>query len=402
MTIAISILGLGVLIFVHELGHFVVSLALKMRPRRFYVGFPPAIWKTTHNGIEYGIGAIPLGGFVKIPGMHRPAPADVDIALGRAVEEVPTLAGRTSRLRQALGDGDHDTARELVTALRKDVTERELSEQARRAADRGLVDLDDALGDDAYWRAATWKRVAAIAAGPFANIVLAIVLFTGLKMTTAGDPTTRVESVRAASPAAQAGLRPGDRIVSIGGKQVEPESVSSTVAASRGNPVVVVVERDGASVTLRAPAPELMEGAYRLGFVLDREGMPLPRAVASSFGLTWDVTAAIGGSIGNLVTGEGRKDIASPVGIVQGSSDAAKEGTDVFLYVLGLISLSIALLNLLPLLPLDGGHIVFAVAEGIRGRAVTREIYERVSFVGIGLVLLLFFIGLQNDIGRLS
>ena len=102
------------------------------------------------------------------------------------------------------------------------------------------------------------------------------------------------------------------------------------------------------------------------------------------------------------MTGEGRKDIASPVGIVQGSSDAAKQGTDVFLYVLGLISLSIALLNLLPLLPLDGGHIVFAVAEGIRGRAVAREIYERVSFVGIGLVLLLFFIGLQNDIARLS
>jgi len=72
------------------------------------------------------------------------------------------------------------------------------------------------------------------------------------------------------------------------------------------------------------------------------------------------------------------------------------------LFVLGLISLSIALLNLLPLLPLDGGHIVFAIAEGIRGRSVRREIYERVSVVGIGLVLLLFVIGLSNDIGRLS
>ena len=94
--------------------------------------------------------------------------------------------------------------------------------------------------------------------------------------------------------------------------------------------------------------------------------------------------------MGRLVTGEGRKDISSPVGIVQGSSDAAKEGTESFLFVLGLISLSIALLNLLPLLPLDGGHIVFAIAEGISGRAVRREIYERVSVVGIGIVLLLF------------
>ena len=108
------------------------------------------------------------------------------------------------------------------------------------------------------------------------------------------------------------------------------------------------------------------------------------------------------GSLGHLVTGEGRKDISSPVGIVQGSSDAAKEGTGSFLWVLGLISLSIALLNLLPFLPLDGGHIVFAIVEGISGRAVARGVYERVSIVGIGLVLLLFVIGLSNDIGRLS
>ena len=79
-----------------------------------------------------------------------------------------------------------------------------------------------------------------------------------------------------------------------------------------------------------------------------------------------------------------------------------KQGTDSFLWVLGLISLSIALLDLLPFLPLDGGHIVFAIVEGVRGRAVTREVYERVSIVGIGLVLLLFMIGLTNDIGRLS
>ena len=113
------------------------------------------------------------------------------------------------------------------------------------------------------------------------------------------------------------------------------------------------------------------------------------------------VSKGIVTSLGNLVTGEGRKDISSPVGIVQGSSDAAKEGTDSFLWVLGLISLSIALLNLLPFLPLDGGHIVFAIVEGIRGRTVPRAVYERVSIVGIGLVLLLFVIGLTNDIGRL-
>ena len=103
MTIFVSIVGLGLLVFVHELGHFAASLALRMRPRKFYIGFPPAVVKRTRNGIEYGIGMIPLGGFVKIPGMHRPAAGDVDPVFGRAVEEAPELAGAADRLRRSLG-----------------------------------------------------------------------------------------------------------------------------------------------------------------------------------------------------------------------------------------------------------------------------------------------------------
>ena len=166
--------------------------------------------------------------------------------------------------------------------------------------------------------------------------------------------------------------------------------------------LTVVVLRDGQRVSLPPTSARQIDGTYRLGFILSGQGLPVNQALGESLGLSWRVTGDIGASLGRLVTGEGRDQISSPVGIVQGSSDAAKQGTENFLFVLGLISLSIALLNLLPLLPLDGGHIVFAVAEGIRGRAVRREVYERVSVVGIGLVLLLFVIGLSNDIGRLS
>jgi regulator of sigma E protease len=130
--------------------------------------------------------------------------------------------------------------------------------------------------------------------------------------------------------------------------------------------------------------------------------LTLPEASRGSISYTWWVTKQIGASVGRLVTGEGRKEISSPIGIVQGSSDAVKEGTNTYLRVLGLISLSLALLNLLPLLPLDGGHIAFSLVEGIRRKAVAREVYERVSVIGIAVVLLLFFIGLSNDIGRLG
>ena len=123
---------------------------------------------------------------------------------------------------------------------------------------------------------------------------------------------------------------------------------------------------------------------------------------ASRCRVTGIVTKEIGASVGRLVTGDGRDEISSPVGIVQGSSEAVEQGADTYLWVLGLISLSLALLNLLPLLPLDGGHIAFSLIEGIRGKAVAREVYERVSVIGIAVVLLLFFIGLSNDIGRLG
>ena len=402
MTILVSVVGLGLLIFVHELGHFGASLALRMRPRKFYVGFPPALWKTTRNGIEYGVGAIPLGGFVKIPGMHRPVASDVDQPFAAAVEEAPGLAPPADRLRRALSSGDHDAAREALGVLAAQVSAAQLGEPAAKAAERGLADLGDALGPDAYWRAKTWKRVLVIFAGPAANIVLALALFAGLFMTSGGKATTTVDAVSPGSPAVAMGLAAGDRIVSIDGVAVGPDDVSRTISASAGDPLVVVVERDGQRVTLGPRAARKTDGVYRLGFVLRGTGLPPPEAVGEAFRVTGIVTGEIVRSLGRLVTGEGRKDISSPVGIVQGSSDAAKAGTTNFLWVLGLISLSIALLNLLPLLPLDGGHIAVAVVEGIRGRALRREIYERVSIVGIGLVLVLFFIGLSNDIGRLS
>src|SRR5213080_775695 len=111
MSITIAILGLAFLILLHEAGHFFVARAVGMNPRRFYLGFPPALVKVRRKGIEYGIGAIPLGGYVKIPGMHRPAPSDVDVQFGPALAEAPQLVGSTERVKRALAEGDMDAAR---------------------------------------------------------------------------------------------------------------------------------------------------------------------------------------------------------------------------------------------------------------------------------------------------
>lgn len=403
MSIFISIVGLGLLILIHEAGHFFVARAVGMNPRKFYIGFPPALVKTKRNGIEYGIGAIPLGGYVKIPGMHRPAAGDLDVHFGRAVSEQPSLGPPLEELRRRLSAEDHDRSRLAVAELGTRIEQAELSPVARTSAERGLAEIDDGLGPDAYWRARTWKRVAVIFAGPGANLLLAVVLFAALFMAGGGKATQTVDSVLPDSPAASVGLEAGDRIVSIGGSSIaEPAQIPERISGSEGSQLVVIVQRDGESVRLGPVRPELRDGAYRLGFALRGEALGPVESSWQAVRVTGIVTKAIGASLGRLVTGDGRDEISSPVGIVQGSSQAIDQGAEQYLWVLGLISLSLALLNLLPLLPLDGGHIAFSLLEGIRGRAVAREVYERVSVVGIALVLLLFFIGLSNDIGRLG
>jgi regulator of sigma E protease len=400
VSFAIAILGLALLILVHEAGHFFASLAVGLRPRKFYVGFPPAAVKWRRNGIEYGIGVIPLGGFVTIPGMHRPIPHDAERRFAQAVSEAPALAGPLDRVKRSL-EGDLSTTAAALDELEAEVRERKLSPGAQSSAEKGLTELRDALGADAYWKAPTWKRLVAIGAGPVANIALTIVVFAVLFTTAGGKPSQTIASVQTDSPAQAAGLQVGDRVVAVDGQRVNGEQLGEHILGSEGRPLELTVERDGESVALTV-TPSLTDDGYRIGIVREGVGLPATEAVGRSFEVTGIVTKEIVLSLGRLATGQGREDVASPIGITRVSSDAVEEGAESFLWVLGLISLSVGLLNLLPFLPLDGGHVLFAVLEGARGRVLRREVYERASVVGIAVVVLLFFIGLTNDIGRLS
>jgi regulator of sigma E protease len=404
MNVAVAIGGLAFLILIHEAGHFFVALAVKMRPRRFYIFFPPALVKWKRNGIEYGIGSIPLGGYVKIPGMHRPAAGDLEVHLGQALKEVPSLAEAAEPVEKALAEERLEEARERMQELRAAVERAELSEHARRAAERGLTDVEDALSEDAYWRAPTSKRIAVISAGPLANLAfavlaLAIVFMLGVPT----GPTRTVEEVVPGSAAAQAGLQPDDEILAVNGVEGDAADLAQSIREGEGGPVTLTVERSGETLTLQGTPQRQEDGSYRLGFAfgLEYESYGPLKSIALAFETTWEVTKAIGSSLGRMVTGEGRDEVASVVGITAVSSESLEAGFTYYLYVLAFISLSLALLNLLPLLPLDGGHIAFSIAERIRGRAIRRETQERFTMVGIALVLLLFFIGLSNDIDRL-
>jgi regulator of sigma E protease len=406
VNVLLAIVGLGLLILLHEAGHFYVARAVGMRPRRFYIGFPPAIVKVVRNGIEYGVGAIPLGGYVKIPGMHRPAASDLDTQLGPALKEDPSLFPKTARVKRALEAGDLDAARQSWPELEQAVEEADLSPGAGKAARRMVTELDDGLSKDAYWRQPTWKRIAVIFAGPGTNIVLAVLLIAlAYSIGVPGDADRTVRNVKADTPAAHVGLHSGDKIIAVNGRATSGfDQVSQSIRASKGTPITVTVLRSGRPLTLGPVRTKKIGDRWALGFEPGWQEIKYGpgRALQHSLDDTWAATKATITFLPRLVSGSGTKDVSSPVGIVDYSSQAASLTFTFFLQIMGLISLSLAILNLLPLLPLDGGHILFSIIEGLRGRAVGREVYERVSAIGIALVLVLLFIGLSNDINRLG
>ena len=404
MTWLVVVVGLLALVFVHELGHFTVALAVGMRPRAFYVGFPPAIFKFRRNGIEYALGAIPLGGFARLPGMHRPAGRDLEAFIGPAAHERPELTSIVQRMRRELDSGDFAAARELLPELRRTVDGADLSRQARRGAERAVREVDEGTGDDAYWRQKTWKRMAAIAAGPVANVLVAFVIFTVVYATGAPTqlPTTKVAAVEVNTPAAAAGLRVGDRVVAVDGHATPTfDAASARIRGSKGRPITLTVDRGGRTLMLGPRRTVKLGGRWIWGFVPAAKlvSYPLGHSVRLGADDCWQVVSGTVKAFAGIFHGHERGQLTSTVGIVRVSAQALRVGFNWYLQIVGLVSMSLAIFNLLPFLPLDGGHILFSAIEAVRRRALAREVYERVSVIGFALIILIWVIALQHDIG---
>lgn len=396
-------LGLVAIVFIHEVGHFGVALLVGMRPRSFYIGFPPALVKIKRRGVEYGIGMIPLGGYVRIPGMHRPAARDLQIVLGPAIEEQPSLAPDALRVRRALAAEDYAGARAAYSDLADAVAAASLSRSARRSAERGLRDVEEGTAPDAYWRAPTWKRVAVIAAGPLANVLTAfLILF--IVFVSGGapkeQPSSTVAAIESGSPAAHAGLRAHDRIVAVNGIPVGTfTTMSRLIRSSHGSLVTITVIRDGKRVSLEPEHTIYRNHTWILGFVpaVQLTAYPVGKAASTAAADLVHIVTGTATGIASLGDSHSRSHLAGTVGIVRAGKAELQNGVTWFFAFLALVSMSLALLNLLPLLPLDGGHILFSLIESVRRRALAREVYERVSLVGLALILLVFVIALQND-----
>jgi len=348
----LAFVGFAVLIVLHELGHFAAAKAVGMRVERFALFFPPMLFLVRRGETEYGVGAIPLGGYVRISGMNPNEQLSPDVA------------------------------------------------------------------PRAYYAQPPWKRIVVIFAGPLVNFVVAFVIFACIfGFRGAVEPTSEVGSIADDSPAVGV-LELGDRILAVDGVTGSPEALRRQLATHRcageptqgcraTEPAELTVLRDGRRQILRvtprydAEAERALVG-FGFGSVLvDKSGL---EAAGLSVTTMWEVTKLTVERIVALFYDEqAREEVSGVVGSYKVTQETiAESGFVQTMSILALISLSLAVINMFPFLPLDGGHIFWAVAEKVRGRAIPFSVLERVSVVGFMLVIVLFFIGLTNDIGRLN
>lgn len=340
---------LGVLVFVHEMGHYLAARWRGVHVDAFSIGFGRPVWRRTdRRGTEWRLGWLPLGGYVKLHG-----------------QEVPEETDDATRASWRPGQTFHE----------------------KPVKDRAIV----------------------VAAGPAANYLLAVLLFAGLAMAV-GRPVgnTTVGMVVEGSAAERGGLRVGDEIVSLDGERVARfEQVQRHVQPRAGRPIEVRVARDGGERTLTV-TPDSREGGPGgaatgvlgiQGGAARLERLSLGPALAAGVSQAVDVTWQSLTSIGEMLTGQrSARDLGGPIRIAEVSGEAASLGLAPLVTLMALLSVSLGLLNLFPVPLLDGGHLVFYALEAMRGRPLPPRAQEYGYRAGFALLATLFLLVSWNDI----
>ena len=371
------IIVFGLVVFVHELGHFIAAKLVGVYAPRFSIGFGPALLKKRYGETEYILAALPLGGYVRMA--------------SREDEATAFLEGGTenSAVRPANPkDGFDPNA--MIPFGPKPIPE------SRWFESKPLI-----------------ARLFIMLAGVTMNALLAYGIYVGLLLHSGmPTPVPIAAVVTPGKPAAAAGIQAGDSIATLNGHPLERwEMLLDTIGASAGRPLDLGLVRQGRAVDVRVtPVAEMVpdprtgvkRSLGRIGMVAT-EGF-IPISVGQAFGEAWDLTVDNGSKIfaalGALVRGVGVQDLGGPIAIAQVSVQAARGGIETLLLLIALISINVAVFNLLPIPILDGGQIVLNVAETIKGSAFSTQTRERILKGGLLIIGLLFVTVMFNDISR--
>ncbi len=347
LSLVSFIIVLSILVIVHEFGHFIVAKKMGVRVEKFSIGFGPEIAGITKAETRYSVSIIPLGGYVK-------------------------LAGETS-----------------AEGVKPEKWE--------------------------YLSRTVGERIKIIFAGPLLNYILAFLIFSFVFM--AGSPTltTKIGKVMPGYPAESAGLKTGDRILNINGKDVVYwEDVTKIVHTSKNIEMKLLVERDGEQVSLIAmPKSQDMKTIFGSRKKISIIGIaPSDEIVYVKYGFLksiymgaerlWTLTYITCRALWASITGAipVKESMTGPIGIFYITGQAAKLGLVYLLQLMGVLSASLAIFNLLPVPVLDGGHILFLIIEKIRKKPVSLKIQENITQVGISLLIVLMLFVFYNDFMR--
>ena len=330
MTIIYAIIIFCILIFVHELGHFIVAKACGVKVNEFSIGMGPAFFKRQKGETLYALRIFPIGGFCAMEGE----------------------------------DEDSDDER-------------------------------------AFNNKPEWQRACVLAAGAFMNLLTAVVLLIIIAFWS-GQPTTTVDKVLEDSPAYTAGIEQGDKIVSINGKDVnEWNDVIEIIGPSKDDKAEISVLRDGTEVNIISQLVYDEEAGRNKVGISPTSEHNLGASIVTGVKNTGNMTVMMYDILKKLITGEvSAKELRGPVGIVYAVNDSAKAGIIYVVYLSALLSLNLAVMNLLPFPALDGGRLLFLLIRKITGRRVTDEMEGRIHFIGIMLLMLLMVYVTWNDIVR--
>ncbi len=373
------ILVFGLVVFVHELGHFLAAKAVGVYTPRFSIGFGKSLFRKRWGETEYIIALLPIGGYVRMASKDDESTAFLEGGSENAVTEVATHG-------KAL---DPDA---MMPFGPKPIPPNRWFESQP-----------------------LWARLMILIAGVTMNILLAMVVTTGMFIHY-GTPylSTTADSLLAGRPGALAGLQAGDSIVAVGGRPLEDwEMLVKRISESPEIPLTLEEVRGGArrqisvtplADTARNPATGKVERVGRIG-ILPRTAardIGLGEAVASGWTTTWRMAGSVIEALQGLATRKvSASELGGPIMIAQASVQAARGGAEQLLFLIALISANLAVMNLLPIPILDGGQIVISLLEGIKGKAFSIKTREYILRAGLATVLLLFALVTYNDLKRL-
>ncbi|MDR0846287.1 MAG: RIP metalloprotease RseP [Lactobacillales bacterium] len=414
--IIVFIIVFGVLVLVHEAGHLILAKRAGILVREFSIGMGPKIFSMRDKtGTLYNVRILPLGGYVRMAGLAEEAPLEkgqqISLVLGESGEVVKINLNPERVIVDALPftvvDFDLVDALEVRGYSPANPDETVTYKVARECY---IVELNgdellNAPREVMYDSASFFGKFTTNIAGPVGNFILGIVLFIILAFMTGTTPvynTNQVGAVEHDMPAYKAGIREGDRIISIDGKKIESFSdISSIVQPKAGKALTFDVKGKGDIVIVPMKHTEKGESFGAIGVGVYSKKLSTLEKITSGFTTAWDQSLAIFRALGSLITHPNLNKLGGPVAIFQMSSDASKMGVAAVLYLMAMLSMNLGIINLIPIPAFDGGKIILNILEKIRRKPLSQKVELAVTLVGVVIIVILMVSVTFNDIMRL-